>query len=390
MNLSNEPLAAMYSLLPFILCKDLHASTFQLTLFATLRPVLSVFSFYWGSFLAYRKNRLLPNLIGAWVLARLPFLYFPLLDNFWYLLFACGVYQLFSRAATPALMEILKRQIPKEPREHIFSLYYIWSFLESVLLGLLLGHFLDLSAANWKILMVISALIGLSSIFFQMRVDLSREEESKAPLQMNRLIHPIKESFRLVQERPDFARFQWGFMFGGVALMLMAPALSIFYVDTLQLSHANITVARLIFMGIGVVGSSFLWKKGLSKIGVNRLIVWVLFGFGLFPLSLLTAELHVFFFYLAFLLYGVAQAGSHLVWNLSGPIFSGDHDSSPFTTVNVLMVGLRGLVGPILGGVLCELLGPVPVLVVGGAMAFAGVAYMYKEPVAKLHASKNR
>src|SRR6185437_12364333 len=120
MNLSNEPLAAMYSLLPFILCKDLHASTFQLTLFATLRPVLSVFSFYWGSFLAYRKNRLLPNLIGAWVLARLPFLYFPLIDNFWYLLFACGVYQLFSRAATPALMEILKRQIPKEPREHIF------------------------------------------------------------------------------------------------------------------------------------------------------------------------------------------------------------------------------------------------------------------------------
>jgi predicted MFS family arabinose efflux permease len=237
---------------------------------------------------------------------------------------------------------------------------------------------LDLSAANWKILLVISALMGLSSVYFQMRVDLSKEKEAEPPLQRNKLTHPLNECFRLIRERPDFAHFQWGFMFGGFSLMLMAPALSIFYVDTLQLSHASVAVARLILMGIGVAGSSFLWKKGLSRIGLNRLIVWVLVGFGLFSLSLLTAQLNLFFFYLAFLLYGIAQAGSHLIWNLSGTIFSGEQDSSPFTTVNVLMVGLRGLVGPILGGILCELLGPIPVLAIGGVMALLGGAYMYK------------
>lgn len=376
MNLTNEPLAALYSLFPFILCKDLGATTYQLTLFITLRPVLSVFSFYWGSYLTYRKNKLLPNLIGAWVLARLPFLCFPLLDNFWFLLFACGVYQLFSKAATPALMEILKRNIPKEPREHVFSFYYVLSFVESVILGLAFGSLLDWNGTLWKILLVLSAVIGLSSLFVQMRIRVPEDEENLTVLPANRLIQPLKESFQLLRSKPDFAHFQWGFMIGGFALMLMAPALTIFYAKTLDLSHANITIARFVLMAIGVAFSSFLWKKGLSQLGINRLIMWVLAGFGFFPVVLLLAQWNLSFLYFAFFIYGIAQAGSHLIWNLSGTIFAGEGNSAPFTTVNVLMVGVRGAVGPILGGFLCDALGPIPVLGLGAALAFAGIWVM--------------
>lgn len=101
MNLSGEPLIAIYSLMPFILRKELGASLFEVSLFTILSPVLSVFSFYWGSWLAHRKNQLLSNLIGAWILARLPFLFFPWIDTFWMMFACCAVYQLFSRASTP-------------------------------------------------------------------------------------------------------------------------------------------------------------------------------------------------------------------------------------------------------------------------------------------------
>lgn len=387
MSLANEPLVALYSLLPFILRKDLGATLFQVSLFITLRPVLSVFSFYWSASLSYQKNKLLSNLMGACILAHLPFLFFPVIDNFWFILFACAVYQLFSKAGTPALIEILKRNIPKKPREHIFSLYFILSFIESGVLGYLIGNLLDKETANWKVLVFSASLIGLSSLFLQRRVTVSSPEEElpiDVPPSRNWLLTPWKESFALMRNRPDFAHFQWGFMIGGSALMLMAPAFSVFYADTLSLSHTTIAIARFVFMAIGVAGSSLLWKRGLGDIQLHRFTGLVLVGFALFPLALLLAQVHLNYLYLAFFLYGVAQAGSHLLWNLSGTLFALDQDSSPFTAVNILMLGLRGIVMPLLGGLLCSLWGPVPVLVLGMSLCFLGVVYMMKKPIAQI------
>ena len=87
-----------------------------------------------------------------------------------------------------------------------------------------------------------------------------------------------------MRDRADFAHFQGAFMIGGSALMLMAPALSAYYVDTLALSHTNITTARFIFMAIGVAGSSLLWKKGLSHVPLLKLTLWVFLGSDYFPL----------------------------------------------------------------------------------------------------------
>ena len=167
MNLSSEPLAALYSLVPFILRSELQASGFQIALFTTLSPVLSVFSFYWSARLSYRSDKLLTNLIGAWILARVPFLFFPFINNFWLFLVACGVYQLFSRASTPALMEILKRGMPKKTREHVFSLYYILSVIEGVILGLMLLNVFEFNPSNWRDFFFIGALVSLTSVFLQ-------------------------------------------------------------------------------------------------------------------------------------------------------------------------------------------------------------------------------
>lgn len=68
----------------------------------------------------------------------------------------------------------------------------------------------------------------------------------------------------------DFKNFQMGFMIGGSTLMLMGPALSIFYVDTLQLTHEGISNVCFLFMRIGVILSSFLWRKSLEKMSPDH------------------------------------------------------------------------------------------------------------------------
>ncbi|MGE5196188.1 MAG: MFS transporter [Anaerolineae bacterium] len=378
--LASEPLNALYTLLPVILYKNLHATPLQISIFITLRPCFSVFSFYWSSHLLYYKNRLIPNLIGAWVLARLPFVFLLFFPNFWFLMFAAAVYQLFSKAGIPSWIEILKRNIPKEPREHLFSLYNILSFLEGICLSFVIGRLLDFNPSSWNGMICIAAAVGLGSLFFVSKVNVpqSKTSQSSSP-PPNRLLHPWKQGFQLLRERPDFARFQLGFMIGGSALMIMAPALSIFYVDTLSLSYSTITTARFVFMGIGVICSSLIWKRGLQRLPINFLICLILIGFCLFPVALLLAQSNELFVYVAFVIYGVAQAGSQLIWNLSGTIFAGEGESLPFTNVNILMLSIRGCVVPLLGGKLCEMLGPIPILFVGIAMTLFGILFMMRK-----------
>ena len=291
----------------------------------------------------------------------------------------CSIYQLFSRASTPALMEILKRNISKNTREHAFSLYYGLSVLEGILIGLLLTQVLQWSDNNWKAIFLVCSLISLSSVIFQMRIKVPKEEEPAiAPPKKNFLTHPIKESFQLMSTRKDFAIFQWGFMIGGFALMLISPVRSIFVADMLPVSIVDVALAKSVFVGLGIAASSLVWRKGLELFGIQRLVTWILVGFGIFPLTLLLSASHIGWFYFAHLFYGIIQGGSHLIWNLSGTIFAGDQNSTPFTTVNVLMIGIRGSIAPLLGGFLCDSLGPVFVLFVGAAVSLSGAWVMHR------------
>lgn len=383
MNLSNEPFVVLYALLAFILRKDLNASLLQIAILTSLRPVLPVFSFYWSANVTNFKNRLRLNLIGAWAFARLPFVFVPFLDNVWYLIFCCGVYELFNKSGIPALIEILKINIPKGLRENTYTWYFVLSFLESIILGIFIAGILDCYTSSWKLLCAFTACFSLTSIFFQIRIPLppGKKIDTIRPLKFSeRIIQPWREAFLLLRSRPDFSKFQYGFMIGGFGLMLIAPSLSLFYVDCLDLSHSEVVTGRSILMGIGIVLSSYFWKVCLQKKTVSQLTKVILFGFGLYPFLLFFSQSHMIWFYLSFIVYGITQAGSHLLWNLSGTLFAKEEDSSPFSRVNILMLGLRGAVAPALGGLLCDVVGPAPVLILGGFICLVGVLYMSLSP----------
>lgn len=378
MNLSHEPFAVLYALLPFIFRKDLNASILHVSILSALRPILPVFSFYWSANLKNRKNRLRSNLIGAWAIARLPFLFVPWINNIWYLIFCCAVYELFNKSGIPALIEILKINIPKETREKTYTLYFVLSFLESILLGFAIAYFLDWNSSLWPMLFGVSSLIGLSSVFLQFAVPIPFEPSdpiSETTLSQ-RIVQPWKEAFALLRENPGFARFQYGFMLGGFSLMFISPSLAIFYVDYLALPHSSVVVGRSILMGAGISLSAWLWKRFLTKDRVPQLTQWILFGFSCYLMFLILSQFHIGCFYLSFFFYGIAQAGSHLLWNLSGILFSANEDSSPFSRLNILMLGLRGIAAPALGGISCSLLGPIPTLAIGTMICFTGIIYM--------------
>ncbi len=148
--------------------------------------------------------------------------------------------------------------------------------------------------------------------------------------------------------------------------MLWQPALPEFFMETLKLNYKELTIAMTLCKSIGYVIVLPIWTRAMNKIDLFLFsgIVTALAAF--FPLGIMAAEWNIVWLYVAYLLYGMMQAGSELSWNLSGPIFSKTEDSSIYTGVNVVSVGVRGCIAPPLGSLLCNLTNATMVLIMGG------------------------
>lgn len=370
----SEPLFALYGMVAFILYKGLGASAFQITLMTCCKPVVSLLSFYWSAKIG-RGGRLKSSVLWAGFWMRAPFLLCPWIDSAWFVIGAAVNYMFFFRAVIPGWMEMLKRNVDADKRGRLFSLSSAIGYVEGAVLSLGMGSLLDRDPGMWKFLFFGAAAIGMLVLLVQARVpveDQVVDMESKRQSFKETLVQPWKDSYQLLKGNRNFSRFQWGFMLCGFGIMLIQPALPIFAVDYLGISYKVMTGGISVARGLGYALSSPVWSKWIERVHISRLASWVFLSVGLFPFLMSCSIWGVMWFYLAHFFYGVGQGGSHLVWNMAGPIFSGKEESSRYTGVGLVLVGLRGVVAPPLGGFLAVILGPIEVLILGGALCFYG------------------
>lgn len=381
--LLNTPFWALYTLLPFIILKDLHATPWQIACIISLKPIVSLFSLYWSALIKRRRDRLRSNIIWAGILGHLPFLFVPFVHHPWYFVFASAIYMLFWRGVNPAWMEILKINVPEELRRSVFAYGSAFYHAGGAVLAIVMGWLMDDYFQAWRWLFPLTALISLFAIFFQLTLPLKQSfEEPEVTLPTffsltEEFKKPWKDAWNLLHERPDFARFQIGFMLAGGGLMLWKPAEPLFFMETLQLNYKELSIAITLCKSIGYTLALPIWMRAMQRLDLFYFSSVVTALTAIFPLGLMAAQWNLMFLYAAYLLYGMMQAGSELSWNLSGPIFSRHEDSSTYSGVNVVTVGLRGCVAPPLGSILCNLTNAVTVLLIGGGFSLLATWQMY-------------
>lgn len=385
--LLHEPFNSFFPLLSYILAKDLGASALQIVLFVMLQPVAAIFSFYWSELVSQNRHTLKTNLLGAGLLARLPFLFAIWTGSIWAVIAGSSIYMLFCRAAIPAWMEMLKLNLPRRVRERVFSVSTALGYGEGALIAIALGSLLDHNVNMWRPLFSGAILLGLCGVIIQVCLPIRKKEvKLHSSLREGRsfreaLAQPWRDGYHLMKTRSDFCRFQWAFMFGGFGLMMLKPVLPLFLAEKLHISYCELTFAYSICKALGIVLASNLWGRAMSKISIASFINFVLIGFAVYPLLIFLGIFSIQWIFIAFFVYGIAQAGSHLIWHLSGPIFAHEEDSSRFSGVNIMTVGVRGAVGPPFGGLLCALFGPVVVLMVSSLFCISGTfSMLYRVP----------
>lgn len=369
------PLWMIYLLLPFILYKDLHATTFQITVLVTLKPMVSLLSVYWGEAINQRPDRLRSNIVWARFLSLIPFFFFPFIDNVWYFIGASGIYMLLHRGVVPAWMEILKLNLPREQIGKTFATGHLIGYCGNTLSPFLIGWVLDSYFQAWRWLFPLTALISLITVWMSAKIPIaipihanpSFEKESR----LDRLCAPWKTAWTILKNHGDYRKFQWGFMLGGAGLMITQPVLPQYCVDILRLNYKEMALAFACCKGIGFVLTTPLWTRCLNKIDIFRFAGRPPFWVFLYSLCLLAAQYNLSLLFVAYFFYGIMEGGSSLAWNLSGPIFAKDADSSGFSNVNVLTVGVRGCFAPAIGAVLGWYLGPVSIIIIGGLLCLS-------------------
>ena len=376
----DTPFWALFNMLYIILYKDLGATPFQLAVVIALKPLSSLFSMYWSHAITERRDRLLSNVMVGGVLRPLPFFFFPWIENTWLVIAAFGFHMSLARGVQPAWMEILKINIPGITRDKVFawgsSIGYIGDAVVASIVALLLDGYFQ----AWRWIFPIAAFISLFALYFQSKIPIPEggrsipTSEDKGALKP--LTDPWKKAWGLIRSRPDFMHFQIAFMLAGSGLMILQPTLPIFFVDVLNLSYTEFALAFAVCKGIGFALASPILARLIGKIDIFLFTSLVTFSLAIFPLLLMLAKGGIIWLYLGYIAYGVMQAGSNLSWNLSGPIFSRDEDSSLYTSINVATVGIRGMIAPALGSAIFPFVGAFGVMGITSVICMSAALHL--------------
>lgn len=380
-NIMQEPFIALNLMLDVILSAHFGATALQISILTTLRPVLAVFAFYWGSILLFRPELLRFSLVFATLMAASLFLFAPFADSIWYFIIAESCFILFWRAANPAQMEILKINVSKGAREKLFSKALSLSHASGILIGPLLGLILKFNPNQWKLLFFITAAFYSASALLKSRFHIPETIEkqlTKTRYSIKEvLIKPWKDSLALLKNNRAFAQFQLGFFIAGSGLMFAKPSIPGFLTSQ-NLSFLEIFSLFTLLEGIGFICTSAAWARYLQKAGIHTTSCLIALCFALQPLLLIASYFLPASIFVAYLFYGAAQAGSRLVWNLSGSILCGNGSSSQYSSVNILAIGVRGSFVPLLGGIFAQAFGPQAALFVSFVFLISGAFYLLK------------
>lgn len=368
-----SPLEALYALMIFILCKDMNASILQLTVLACLKPTVSLFAFYASSVVANRPNwskryLIIINLIGC-----LPCLMFPIVHNIWFYVVSYGIFMAALRSCFPVWCEVLKNNLGMDKIGKTISRGTSISYAVITLVPLLLSYYMDNNVHIWKFLFVALACLQLLNSFILVFLNVPMQQKSSCSNSIE--FGPLKNAVKLCIKNPDLANYLFMFFLGGAGLIAIQPILPIFFKETMHLSYTQLTLAISFCKGIAFVVTSPLFARAMKFISIFMLNAYINLFSCMFIAFILASQTKASWIFVAYLMYGTMQAGCELSWNMSGPLFSGVENSTPFSSLNLALVGIRGCICPFLGQLLFLNSCATSVFITAGVLCFVSLIY---------------
>ncbi len=390
----------------FILIKSLLASNYQISFLFQFGVIILLFSVVFNEFIkrAKSKKRLL---IWVAIITRLPLvglMFFPsnpeqIMANPVYPLVFLTVflfYYLYKPAILPTINLFLRNNYTQQNFGKLYS--YSTSVKKIVVLFVTFGFGLLLDFDNYAFTYIypILSIIGILSIYLLTLIDyipLQAQVFSKSVWSSIKAVY--KKMVDIIVRNKPYRDFEVGFMFYGFAWMATAAVITIFLDKVLHLNYFSISFYKTSYNLIAIVLLPYFGKL-IGKIDPRKFGIYT---FAAMLLHLLFLVLANYFPYnveflgikiylmlvISFVFYGIFTATMALLWGIGSSYFCKNEDAGDYQSVHLSLVGFRGLIAPVLGIYIFEMIGYAGTFAIGiVSLLFAMGMMVYSQKKHKL------
>ena len=303
--------------------------------------------------------------------------------SWWLLLVAYLVSNNLDALYTPHRNALLKANYPLTMRGRIYGWVTAITSLAAVVTANLVGRVLDHDPTAVRWIFPMSAVAGLAAHFglarIRWRYDGPRHVQpgSGVAIVHHSLRDAAKATRRTIRTDRDFRDFEIGFMLYGLGLLSASPLIVTRFAQDATFSMAEWTTAdRLVLPVTQLLLVPFVGRLS-DRIGVVRVASLAFLSLVAYFLlmGLVANQWHLMG---VNVLFGFCMAGVNVAWSLGPLHFAPPGKAHHYSSVHVACVGVRSILGPLLGMGVMAAFSFEAALVVSAGLEVAAGLWMFR------------
>ena len=351
-----------------ILRRDLGATPLQLAVMSSACGACLLLSLVWAR--ACHGRPPLPYLVWPAFLARGVFLLVPFVGSAWSFVGLVIARDFFGAAAAPAHATVVERIYPRAQRGRALGLVRMVGAVLGIGLALAAGQLFDRIGYRW--IFVAAALIGMAASLRLRRLAVPEPETGGVGAPAG-----IRGAWLTVREDHAFRRLMVSSFLFGFGCWIQTPAQPLLLVDVLQVTASQVGVFAAVAAVATLAGSAYwAWlvdrKSSLEALRVmyflgatTPLIYYVAWSPWVLVASAVTDS--------------VVAVGLELVWMMAILDVAGPHRAAQYMAIGATLAGVRGITGPLVGGLVIHAFGIHAVYLIAAILTFSGAWLVGRE-----------
>jgi len=344
-----------------ILRRELGATPFQLAVMSSAGGGCLLLSLVWAR--ACHGRPPLPYLVWPAFVARGVFLLVPFVSSAWSFVGLVIARDFFGAAVAPAHAAVVQRVYPRAQRGRALGLVRMVGAVLGIGLALAAGQLFDRVGYRW--IFVAAALLGMAACLRLRRLAVpepaSRGCEEPAGL---------CDAWLIIRKDHAFQRLLLSSFLFGFGFWIMTPAHPLLLVDYLHVSASQIGVCASVAAVATLAGGAYWGWLVDRKSSLEALRVMYVVG-ALTPLIYYVAW-SPWVLVASSITDSLLAIGLELVWMMAVIDVAGPHRTSQYVAIGATLAGVRGIVGPLVGGLVISWFGIHAVYLIATMLTFSG------------------
>lgn len=324
--------------------ETLHATSLQMAEISMAPVAGYLFSLFWANIMEGRRK--MPFVLGSWIVSRAMFALFFFVTSAPVFVMVFLLLNFGASIAGPAYSALMKEVYPDGERAKIMGYARVCSFIVYLLVTPAAGWILNADKDAYRYVFPVAAIFGIVSALVFNKIP-SRERTGDATVPIHWFLW---NSLKIIWQDPGYRWFCGAIFIYGFANFMALPVYAMYQVDFLGVDTRWAGVYSTI-SSVLMIGAYFYWGSFIDRRRPERVIAYQALFYAGIPLGYALATQPWMLIPTA-ILGGVLNAGVDLAYFTGVLHFAPTECLTQYQGIFAVLMGLRGLLAPLLGAFL--------------------------------------